>query len=134
MSSIQKIINSARRLLSRRDYSTHELRAHIEKNYPDIPYDDTLLSTLHEEGFLNDTRFAHSRARHRASQGYGPRRVAYELREHGISPEDIASAIDLVDWAEAWSKRLRKHNPSSPQAITHLAIRYGFPPNIHPTS
>lgn len=82
-----------------------------------VPY----LEKLVEKGFLDPDRFAHSRARHRASMGYGPRWVRQELRMHGIEPASIQLALETVDWHAAFLTRARKSG-----AQKNIVFRYGF--------
>ena len=125
MSSLPKKIDRAKIFLARRDYSIKELTERLNRLYP---HEDlsAVLKQLEAEGSLNELRFAESRARHRASLGYGPKHVYQELRMHNICEHVIQQALEPVDWYSAWLKRVRKQPQKSPEAQTHLAWRYGF--------
>jgi regulatory protein len=126
MSSTTTKIDRARGFLSRRDYSSQELRMRLKRlDYAEDEI-ETILETLRDEGSINEQRFAESRARHRASLGYGPGYVSQELRTHNIDAETIHQALETVDWTSAWLKRSRKMPKNSPEAEYHLAMRYGF--------
>ncbi len=81
---------AALRILSRRDFSTAELRKRLhDKGYHREPVEATLLR-CQELGYLDDGRFAVNRATSLMNQGraVGPR-VLHDLRQRGIS-EDLA--------------------------------------------
>lgn len=111
--------------LARRDYSQYELLARISKTFPDLDDIELLIESLHNENYLNDERFALSRARHRSSQGYGPYRLTSELREHRIHSDVVQLAIESVDWKRSWQLRVRKS--TSKDKLASLAMRTGFP-------
>lgn len=111
--------------LARRDYSQRELCTRIERTFPELEGVSLLLDELIDEGYLNEERFSLSRARHRATQGYGPYRLCAELKEHRIKDELIQQAVDSVDWQKAWAVRVRK--ASDKVVLTSLAVRTGFP-------
>ena len=58
---------------------------------------------LEEEGYLSDAGYAANRARVTAARGKSRRAAAIDLRQHGISGEDIDAA--LADWDEDREKR-----------------------------
>lgn len=107
--------------LMRREYSRSELIRRVARFFPEMTGLDAFVRQLEEEGFLNEHRFACARARHRASMGYGPDRVARELMWHHISQAVIEEALASVDWSLAWAKRLRKNKTRSPAALAHYA-------------
>lgn len=59
------------------------------------------MDALEDEGLLDDRRFAEVFARQRADRGYGPRRIADELRQRGVGDDLIAREIEsgAHDWA-----------------------------------
>lgn len=110
--------------LARRDHSRHEVLIKIQKScfLGDV---ECILDQLQEQGYIDDERFAMSRARHRSQQGYGPYRLAAELKEHKLSADLVNMAVASVDWQVAWAIRYRKCKETHKLAAT--ALRTGFP-------
>lgn len=97
-------------LLARRDHSASELKRKLAARGVEPAEIDAALGQLTEDGLLSDERFATSYARQRSARGYGPRRVAEELRQRGLSSEEVNSAIctDEIDWYEIANEVWRK--------------------------
>ena len=55
-----------------------------------------VMEKLEQEHLLDDQDFADAWTRSRASRRYGPRRIALELRQKGISEEDAAAALEAI--------------------------------------
>ncbi|MFA6051249.1 MAG: regulatory protein RecX [Methylobacter sp.] len=81
------------RLLARREHSQKELLNKLALRGFDRDDALAVIAELTQQGWQNDLRYAESYARHRIQKGYGPVRVAYELRQNGIA------AFDLEDCA-----------------------------------
>lgn len=93
-------------LLARREHSRLELRQKlIQRGYaPDRV--DSALEQLMAERLLDEGRYAELYACTRADKGYGPLRIACELRERGVS--DALVSATLAQLAEAWPAKLRQ--------------------------
>ena len=128
---------AAIRLLSRRDYSTHELQERLTDRGFEATAVDQALKDLHKNGLLDDARVAAAHVRTAvAVKGRGRWRVARELEARGISretAEHAMSALDADAEAVALKKILaRKRFPSRPtdaerrRIVQHL-LRRGFP-------
>jgi regulatory protein len=48
---------------------------------------------LQEAGYVDDARYASSRAETLARRGYGDEGVRFELERDGVSPEDVDAAL-----------------------------------------
>jgi regulatory protein len=127
----------ALRLLSRRDYTTHELRTKLLDREYDEAGIGPLLSDLTASGFLNDRRVAASHVRTAAAiKGRGRLRIARELTARGLSKDIISEALGAVDKQDeaALIRRIltRKKWPARPslaerrRMFQHL-MRRGFP-------
>lgn len=93
-------------LLARREHSRLELRQKlIRRGYPAEGI-DPVLEQLIEERLLDENRYAELYACARADKGYGPLRIARELRERGV-PEDAVAAT-LTGLADDWLPKLRE--------------------------
>ncbi|MBP7546319.1 MAG: regulatory protein RecX [Corallincola sp.] len=91
------------RLLARRDYSRVELQQRLrQRGYPDIAIEQAL-SECEQRGWQDDARFAGQFVRNRYQQGYGPLRIAAELRQRGVAAALINALLedDELDWSEA---------------------------------
>ncbi len=82
----------ALQLLTRRDHSRAELKARLAGEADSEDELDGVLDRLQEERLLSDVRYASQRVVSRARR-YGDARLAQDLRQHGVSDADIASAL-----------------------------------------
>lgn len=90
------------RYLARRDYSRLELQKKLRPYLSDFQSDDDLVELLDElekKGYLSDERFARSRLRTRLSR-YGNARLAYELKNNGVSSEIITRTMQELGAGE----------------------------------
>ena len=90
--------------LSRREHSRAELkRKLLAKDFS--PGDiDVTLDKLTSDGLQSDDRFSENYVRYRSQQGFGPLRIAMELRERGITDDIIDQHIDIN--ASMWKKHM----------------------------
>jgi regulatory protein len=97
-------------LLTRREHSRKELTRKLTSRGVDVVEVEAAVAKLAEDGWQNDSRFAESLVRARASGGYGPARIRAELATHGLDREAIADALDTFngDWAEIASDLVRR--------------------------
>lgn len=84
-------------LLSRREQSASELKGKLSRNGYDKDEADSALEQLQRSGFQDDRRFAEVLARSRAGRGYGPLRIAAELKSHRIADQTIRDACNAID-------------------------------------
>ena len=81
-------------LLARREHSRLELRQKLlQRGFP-IERIEPVLDRLIEERLLDEGRYAELYACARADKGYGPLRIARELRERGVPDDAVAAAVD----------------------------------------
>ena len=125
MSLSYKQLDRIKNLLIRREHSKHEIKLRIMRSF-EVENIEEILDDLESNNYLSEERFAHSRARHRASQGYGPNRLRQELLCHKISETFIEQAIAAVDWQAAWNIRFRKLATRSKPERIRIALRCGF--------
>jgi len=83
---------AALRLLTRRDHSRAELKAKLAATAESEEQLDTVLDILQAERLLSDHRYATQRVVARAGR-YGDARLKQELRQQGVSDEDISAAL-----------------------------------------
>lgn len=104
-------------LLALREHSRFELTRKLrQREFPDeLIFQE--LDKLEQEKLLSDERFAQAYARMRTNKGFGPRRIAIELKERGISKHLIDTVLSESDtiWAQRAANALHKRfgkNPS----------------------
>lgn len=119
---------AARRWLARRDYSQQELLARLLRNGLPQADAEALVAELADGWWQSDQRFALMLIRTRARQGKGPRMVAAELAQHGLSRAEFSQACDEaeVDWSEAAAEALRRTQHADPVKLKQLLSRKGF--------
>ena len=86
------LVSAALKLLSRRDYSRSEFISKLmsaEFGKDDV---EAAAEWCHEQGFLNETRFAESASR-RLGEKYGAKRVAHTLRQKGVAEEQVSAIV-----------------------------------------
>src|SRR5574340_1043800 len=85
----------AYRILARRAHSERELREKLKTGGFSEPLVNEVIEKCRELGYLNDENFARQRARDLAvNRLAGDRRIAFDLRERGISEELSRQAIE----------------------------------------
>src|SRR5947209_14975514 len=86
----QSALELAYRYLNRRERTKHEVRRHLARHDVDGKVISSTLSTLEEQGYLNDARFVRLfTADKRELDHWGDERIANTLRTRGISTELI---------------------------------------------
>ena len=76
-------------LLSRREHSTYQLTQKLRKRNFDIDAIEAALDRLQRENLQSDSRFIESTVNSRVNAGFGPIKIKYELRQKGISMEQV---------------------------------------------
>jgi regulatory protein len=92
-------------LLTRREHSRLELRQKLLQRGFAADQIGPVLEQLSTERLLDENRYAELYACSRADKGYGPLRIARELRERGV-PEDIVAAT-LNRLENDWMSKLQ---------------------------
>lgn len=86
------------------------------------------LDNLARVGLQDDLRFARAYVRYRSGRGYGPRRIAQELRQRGV--DDALSGVALGaaehDWFELAHKVRQKKFCVDPDSFTERARQTRF--------
>ena len=104
-------------LLSRRDHFRHELVEKLRaRNFLANEIEDSI-ARCEQLDLLNDQRVAHRFVEVRAAdRGWGPHRLAAELRQRGLSAEDAERLSDLSEElaADAMRTALRKLEVRAP--------------------
>ena len=92
--SYRKTFHSALRLLTRRDHSRHELVQKLRQRGYEEGDIRRAVAECQRLNYLNDERTAQVFIRQRARQGYGVRRIQYELHGKGLRGERFEQILD----------------------------------------
>ena len=98
-------------LLARREHSRRELLRKLSARVSDDVLLQEVLLQLEDEGLISDQRFAETYIRYRSSKGFGPVRIAAELRDKGIDENLLQEHIQSSDsrWYDlAYKVKVRK--------------------------
>jgi regulatory protein len=108
--------NKALGLLVRREQSQRELKTKLDRSGYAADESAAAIEALKSQQYQSDGRFAELLARSRAANGYGPRRIAAELKSHGVTDTEIAAAINELDcdWRDLARRQLQRHYGRKP--------------------
>jgi regulatory protein len=96
--SLSRALDQAVKLLSRRPYSTAEIRRHLESKQVPSAVIDEVLAKLAHLGYVDDRAFAEYWVENRERfRPRGPRALRYELRQKGIADELVDAVLDEFD-------------------------------------
>lgn len=124
--------------LAKRACSKEEIRRALQRNYYDPEIVDLILYKLEKGGYLNDQDFCSRWIQYRSSAKYGANRIRQELRQKGVSEDDISTAMESIDEDEqlnaaveiAVKKRQQAEKTADPYKtkakIIQLLVRRGF--------
>lgn len=121
--AVAKAVDSAARFLSYRPRSIAEVRRNLTGKSIDEPVVEAALERLTAMGYLDDMAFARFWVQNRtAFKPLGPGALRYELRQKGISDDEIEAVLaDLDPEAAAYQaaqSQLRRLKASRPDART----------------
>lgn len=102
--------------LSRREHGAQELKRKLIAKGVDADEAVQAVDALAADGWQSDLRYAQAVTRARASQGYGPRRITYELSQAGVDDAVVREALaaEAFDWlaiAHDWYQRKYETEP-----------------------
>jgi regulatory protein len=94
-------IELAAQSLRRRDHTRREIDDRLGKAGVDAAARAEAIETLERVGYLDDARFARTRAELLATRGFGDAGIRFDLEAHGVDAEVAAEAVAaLVPEAE----------------------------------
>ena len=123
------------RLLSKRDYSTHELTTKLQKRGFLLGDIDAALKSLQDVGYLDDKQFTKHYVKTRYERGFGPKRIEFELKLRGIDASIIAEQLEIPDndWLISMqtllAKKMRGHSLQDLKQkakVVHFFVNRGF--------
>jgi regulatory protein len=95
----KELVSAALKLLSRRDYSRSEFVSKLMSAEFDKVAVEAAADWCHEQGFLNEARFAESATR-RLGVKFGAKRVAHTLRQKGVAEDQVSAAVLTLNESE----------------------------------
>lgn len=87
-------------LLARREHARLELEQKLSKREYDADEIRQTLDKLEQDGLLSNERFTELYTRMRINKGFGPLKIAAELRARGVADDMAHSA--LTEYQDAW--------------------------------
>jgi len=103
---LKSIKKDCLRLLTRREYSRKEIEQKlIAKDYQREQF-AAVLDELTKQSWQDDNRYAESYLNMRSQKGFGPVKIAYELRQQGVDKSTVDELIQSR--TEDWVKQLRQ--------------------------
>lgn len=85
------------------------------------------VAALKAEGLQDDGRYAEAYVHQRVARGYGPVRIAYELRERGVAKALVEPLLAAPDWLErVGAARRKKFGAPAPQDLEERARQTRF--------
>ena len=106
---------AARDILSRRDYSSGELRRKLLAKGYDPAVIAELIERLRVEKLLDDARYLENFVAYHASRGQGPNRVGADLRRLGLPGAEIEATLAAYpDWLAQLKRAREKKFGTSP--------------------
>ncbi len=100
--TVKEARDTALRLLGRREHSCKELEQKLkQRGAPDQAIQEVLAYLL-DNNYLSNARYAEMIINRRLSQGYGPRKIAFELAQKGIDRQGSETLLyqSEIDWSE----------------------------------
>ena len=92
--SRKRALNSALRILTRRDHSRHELVLKLKQRGFSSEEIDHAVSACEEYDYINDRRTAKVYIRQLKRKGYGKKRIQLELKKKGLRGDCILNILD----------------------------------------
>ena len=118
-SLLNAVRQTCMRLLAMREHSQYELNQKLQiRGYASHEI-NLVLQEMASNGWQDNQRYAESYARQRINKGYGPLKIAFELRSKGIEDFDLETFAE--ETAGGWQScllSLYQHKFDSKQNLT----------------
>ena len=118
-------VEQALRALRHRDRSTAELDARLALLGVDAEEREHALETLARIGYVDDERFARTRAEQLAARGCGDALIRHDLEGRGIASEQIEAVLTYVEPEHERAARIVERRGPGPKTARYLVAR-GF--------
>lgn len=108
-----------------RDRSSAEIDARLARRGVGDAARGQALETLERIGYVDDERFARTRAEQLAARGSGDALIRHDLEQRGVSAELVTAALEALEPERERAQRLVAARGASPKTARYLASR-GF--------
>jgi regulatory protein len=125
MTSRPTALEAAAKALARRDRSAADLTAYLERRGTPAEDAATAVERLQQAGYVNDGRYAATRAEVLAERGYGDEGVRFELERDGLGTDEIAAALAALAPERERALELLRRAKSPLAGVRRLAAK-GF--------
>jgi SOS response regulatory protein OraA/RecX len=115
----------AAKALAHRDRSAANLTAYLARHGAAPEEAGQAVERLRQAGYVDDGRYASSRAKALARRGYGDEAVRFELEREDVSPDDVDAALASLQPERERALSLLHTAKTPPAAIRRLAAK-GF--------
>jgi regulatory protein len=120
-------VETALRALRHRDRSVAELDARLEQRGVGAAEREDALQLLERIGYVDDERFARTRAEQLVSRFAGDALIRHDLESRGIAAELVATVLDELEPERERARRAVERRGRSLKTARYLASR-GFAP------
>ena len=111
--------------LRHRDRSAAELDARLAERGVEAAEREQALETLARIGYLDDERFARTRAEQLAARGSGDALIRHDLDSRGIAGEHVEAALEGLEPEHERAERIVERRGPGPKTARYLASK-GF--------
>ena len=118
-------VETALRALRSRDRSTAELDARLASKGVGETEREQVLETLERIGYVDDERFARTRAERLADRGSGDALIRHDLETRGVAPDVVETALAGLEPERERAARIVARRGRSLTTARYLASR-GF--------
>ena len=128
MTRSEDAVEQALRALRHRDRSAAELDARLERRGVGEAEREQALETLERVGYVDDERFARSRAEQLAARGSGDALIRHDLEGRGVAAEHVDAALATLEPEQDRAAEIAARCGRSLKTARYLASR-GFDPD-----
>jgi regulatory protein len=125
MAAHSTALEAAAKALAHRDRSAANLTAYLERHGAAPEEASRAVAQLQEAGYVDDARYASSRAQALAGRGYGDEGVRFELERDGVHADEIDAAVASLPPERERALSLVRAAKARTAAIRRLAAK-GF--------
>jgi regulatory protein len=121
-------VEQALRALRHRDRSSAELHARLAQRGVAESEREQALETLERIGYVDDERFARTRAEQLAARGSGDALIRHDLEGRGLEEEHVEAALAALEPERERAERILARRGPGAKTARYLASR-GFGPD-----
>jgi regulatory protein len=125
MTPNDEAVEHALRALRHRDRSAAELELRLAQRGVGQAERRQALETLERVGYVDDERFARTRAEQLAARGSGDALIRHDLEGRGLAPERVEEALATLEPERVRATRIAAQRGRSVKTARYLASR-GF--------